>query len=220
MGLIEEPTKNEVRKIFEGLRERVNLIVFTQESPIIMPTLECENCKDNRLLMEELATLSDKISIEVYDFLKDKERVSEYKVDKIPASIVKGEVDYGIRFYGMPAGYEFSTLLETIKIVSARDSGLNPDIKEMLKIVSKPTNIRVFVTLTCPYCPQVAITAFKFAMENSLITAETINAQEFPHLSQRYNIFAVPKVIINEKIQFDGALPEEQFVDKILEAIK
>ena len=216
MGLLEEPIKAEVKKVLETLKEPVKLIVFTQESPIVMPAVECENCKDNRTLMEEISTLSDKINLEVYDFLKDKDKVESFKIDKIPANIIQGEIDYGIRFYGMPAGYEFATLLETMKLVSNRDSGLSSEIKEKLKALNKPVDIKVFVTLTCPYCPQAGITAFKFAMESSLITAETINAQEFPHLSQRYNVFAVPKVVINETVQFEGAIPETMFLEKIV----
>ncbi len=216
MSLLEENVRNEVKKIFEGLKEPVKIVVFTQESPIVMPTLECENCRDNRMLMEELAGLSDKINIEIYDYLRDKDKVEKYKIDKIPANVIEGDTDYGIRFYGMPAGYEFSTLIETIKFVSQRDTGLATEIKEKLKNLTKPIHIRVFVTLTCPYCPQSAMTAFKFAMENELITAETINAQEFPHLSQRYNVFAVPKTVINETVQFEGALPEPIFLEKIL----
>jgi len=220
MPVLEEQIKNEVKKIFENLKEPVKIAVFTQESPIVMLTSECENCKDNRMLMEEITKLSDKLRIEIYDFLKDKEKVEQYKIDKIPANVIAGDSDYGIRFYGMPAGYEFSTLVEAIKIVSNRDSGLSADLKEKLSSINKPVNIKVFVTLTCPYCPQAAVTAFRFAMENKLITAETINAQEFPHLSQRYSVFAVPKVVINEKSQFEGAPPEGEFLDKILEAIK
>ncbi|MEO0185886.1 MAG: thioredoxin family protein [candidate division WOR-3 bacterium] len=216
MSLLDDNVKNEIKKVFEGLKEPVKLIVFTQESPIVMPTLECENCKDNRMLMEELGGLSDKLKIEVYDFLKDKDKVEKYKIDKIPANVIEGDIDYGIRFFGMPAGYEFSTLIETIKFVSSRDTGLNAEVKEKLKTLTKPIHIRVFVTLTCPYCPQAAVTAFKFAMENQLITAETINAQEFPHLSQRYNVFAVPKTVVNENIQFEGALPETLFAEKVL----
>lgn len=166
--------------------------------------------------MEEISALSDKIKLEVYDFLKDKDMVEKYKVDKIPANLIMGEIDYGIRFYGMPAGYEFSTLLETIRLVSNRDSGLDLALKEKIKMIAKPVNIKVFVTLTCPYCPQAAINAFKCAMESSLVTAETINAQEFPHLSQRFSVFAVPKTVINDTIQFEGALPESVLLEKIL----
>ncbi|MCX7994554.1 MAG: thioredoxin family protein [candidate division WOR-3 bacterium] len=215
MSMLEDNVKIEVKKIFEKLTNPVKLVVFTQESPIIMPTLECENCKDNRLLMEELAGLNEKISIEIFDFLKDKEKVEKYRIDKIPATVIEGDDDYGIRFFGIPAGYEFSTLIETITFVSQRDTGLNAQIKEKLKTITRPIHIRVFVTLTCPYCPQAAITAFKFAMENKLITAETINSQEFPHLAQKYNVFAVPKTIINETVQFEGSLPEAIFAEKI-----
>lgn len=220
MSLLDDNVKNEVKKILGGLKEVVKIIVFTQESPIVMPTLECENCKDNRILMEELASLTDKIKIEIYDFLKDKSKAEELKIDKIPANIIQGDIDYGIRFYGLPAGYEFSTLLETIKLISNRDSNLAPELKEKIKTIAKTVAIKVFVTLTCPYCPAAAITAFKFAMESSLITAETINAQEFPHLAQRYAVFAVPKVVINETITFEGALPDHLFAEKIINAVQ
>ncbi len=220
MPILDEQVKSEVKKILTDLKEPVKLVVFTQESPIVMPTLECENCRDNRLLMEELSGLSDKVSIEVYDFLKDKDKVEEYKIEKIPANVIKGEIDYGIRFFGMPAGYEFSTLIEAIKLVSNRDSGLSAEIKEKIKAITKPVHIKVFITLTCPYCPQAAITSFKFAMEHQSITAETINAQEFPHLAQRFNVFAVPKIVINDTIQFEGALPESQFLEKILSSVQ
>ena len=80
--------------------------------------------------------------------MKDKDKVEHYKIDKIPATIVEGEKDYGIRLYGVPAGYEFSALLNAIKIVSSNNSELSDKTKEKLKTLLKPAHIQVFVTLT------------------------------------------------------------------------
>ncbi|KPK64795.1 hypothetical protein AMJ83_01015 [candidate division WOR_3 bacterium SM23_42] len=217
MSILDDKVKEQVIEMFKDLREPVKLVVFTQDSLISIPGLECETCKDNRLLMEEVAALSDKISVEIYDFMKDKERVEEYKIDKIPATVVQGNKDSGIRIYGMPAGYEFPTLLNAIKLVSTANSGLSAESKEKLKDLSNQIHIQVFVTLTCPYCASAATLAHKLAYESSQIRADVVNAQEFPQLAQRYNVFAVPKTVINETVHFEGALREEGFLEKTME---
>ncbi|MCK4940730.1 thioredoxin family protein [candidate division WOR-3 bacterium] len=220
MAVLDDKVKEEVKDMLKDLKESVKLVVFTQDSLISTPGHECETCRDNRLLMEEVAALSDKISVEVYDFAKDKERVEEYKIDRIPATVVHGEKDSGIRIYGMPAGYEFPTLLNAIKLVSAVDSGLSNESKEKVKDLSKPIHIQVFVTLTCPYCASAATLAHKLAYESNQIKADVVNAQEFPQLAQRYNVFAVPKTVVNETVQFEGTLPEQGFLEKALETQK
>lgn len=218
MAVLEDKVKEQVKEMFKNLSAPVRLIVFTQESSLTLPIPECPTCKDNRLLMEEISSLSDKINIVVYDYMKDKEKVAEYNVDKIPATVIQGEKDYGIRIYGLPAGYEFVTLIDTIKIVAAKNSGLSNETKEKLKLLTKPVHIQVFVTLSCPYCPVAAEMGHKMAIENERIRSDTINAQEFPHLAQKYNVLAVPKVVVNEDTQFEGALPEADFLQKIIDA--
>lgn len=211
MPLLSERIRVRVKEVFETLPAPVKLILFTQE-------FECETCADARQLVEELSSLSNKVKLEVYDFVSDKDKVEKYKIDKIPAIVVEGEKDYGIRFYGLPGGYEFNSLLHAIKIVSSKDSGLSQDSKNMLKSLTKPVHIQVFVTLTCPYCPMAVETAHKLALENDLISADMVDATEFPHLANKYQVFAVPKVIINDKISFEGALPELSFVRHVLKA--
>jgi len=116
MAFIQEKDRIEIQKKFATMQQPVKIINFTQE-------LECTYCRETRLLLEEVAALSDKISLEVYNFIIDKEQANKYQIDKIPATIVMGEMDYGIRFYGIPSGYEFSTLLEDIVMVSKKDWG-------------------------------------------------------------------------------------------------
>lgn len=218
MPVLDEKIKEDVKGMFKDLKEQVKLIVFTQDGLIKVPSIECETCKDNRMLMEEIASLSDKISIEVYDLVKDK--AEQYKIDKIPATIVIGQKDHGIRLYGMPTGYEFLTLLNAIKMVSTANSELSNETKEKLTTLLKPVHIQVFVTLTCPYCSSAVVTAHRMALENDNVEADMVNAQDFPQLTQKYNVFAVPKIVINETTQFEGSLPENAFVQKIVETVK
>ncbi|MEM0385366.1 MAG: thioredoxin family protein [Nitrososphaeria archaeon] len=209
MPLLSERIRVRVKEVFDTLPAPVKLTLFTQE-------FECETCADARQLVEELSSLSNKVRLEIHDFVSDKDKVEKYKIDKIPAIVVEGERDYGIRFYGLPGGYEFNSLLHAIKIVSSKDSGLSQDSRNMLKSLTKPVHIQVFVTLTCPYCPMAVETAHKLALESDLISADMVDATEFPHLANKYQVFAVPKVIINDKISFEGALPELSFVRHVL----
>jgi glutaredoxin-like protein len=145
MALLKERDRKHLIREFEALREPVKLLMFTQE-------IECQYCSETRMISEEVADLSDKISLEVYDFVKDKEVAEHYNVDKIPALVImKGgddPKDYGIRFFGIPSGYEFSTVIEDIMMVSNGDSGLSGDTKTFLANLKEPLHLQVFVTPT------------------------------------------------------------------------
>lgn len=141
MAVLTEDLRNNLQKELEELPEKVKLVVFTQE-------FECAHCRENTSLAQEVASLSDKLDIEVYDFALDREAVERYGVDKIPAIAVEGEKDYGVRFYGVPAGYEFATLIEAIKAVSAGESGLASKTREALAGLKDPLHLQVFVTPT------------------------------------------------------------------------
>ena len=213
MAILSEEIRHRLQEELKGLSRKVKLVVFTQE-------FECEYCRENTALAQEAASLSDKVDIEVYNFVLDKEAVERYKVDKIPAIVVEGGKDYGIRFYGVPAGYEFTSLIEAIKAVSAGDSGLAPETKEALKGLKEPVHLQVFVTPTCPYCPMAVQLAHRMAIESDQVRADMVEASEFPHLVHKYNIFAVPKTVVNDEVSFEGALPEPLFLEQVLKATK
>ena len=164
--------------------------------------------------------MSNKINLKVYDILKDKDKAKEYGIDRVPVTLVQSDKDFGVRLYGIPAGHEFATLLNSIQIVSKSGSELSTATVEKLKAISKPVHIQVFVTLSCPYCAPAASMAHSMAVESDNIKADMVNAQEFPELAQKYGVFAVPKIVINETVQFEGALEENAFLDKVMESIK
>jgi len=210
MGFIPDEHKKHLQEeLKEKLEKPVKIAVFTQKN-------ESPYCAQTRSLLEELATLSDKIKVEVYDFVANFEKAKEYGVDKVPAVAILGEKDYGVRFYGLPYGYEFQTLIESIINVSKDKTDLTEKTKEKLRAIKTPIHIQVFVTLTCPYCSITANMAYKFAMESNLIKADVIDGSEFPHLVQKYGVMGVPKIIINEKIEFVGTFPEEIFLEHVL----
>ncbi|MBU7042890.1 MAG: thioredoxin family protein [Theionarchaea archaeon] len=213
-AMLKEKDKKMLQKQFEQLETPVNLIFFTQER-------ECQFCRETHLLLDEVAALSDTITLTTYDFVNDADSVSHYSIDKIPGLAVTGNnKDYGIRFYGIPAGYEFTPLIIDILTSSSGNSLLQQSTRDSLKEVEKAVHIQVLTTPTCPYCPQAVQTAHQMAIESDYVRADMVGAVEFPQLAQKYEVFAVPKIVINETVRLEGVLPEPQFVKEILKAIQ
>jgi len=211
MPLLAERDRETLTDRFSQLTKPVRLMMFTQE-------FECLACRNTRELLEETASLSDKIDLVVYDLVKNQQKAETYGVQLVPAVIVEGEKDHGIRFFGAPAGYEFSSLVEDILAVGTGTIPISQASREKLASLTRPLHIQVFVTPSCPYCPRAVHTAHMLAIASDSITADMVMAPEFPHLANRYDVMAVPKIIINETISFEGAVPEEEFVNFLLQA--
>jgi glutaredoxin-like protein len=210
LSLIPDDQRENVKNRFaSALVNPVRVLMFTQEP-------ECQFCAETKQLVTELAALNDKIQAEVHDFVADAELAKQFNIDKIPAIAIMGQKDYGVRIFGLPYGYEFQTILAALETVSQGKTDLSETTKAQLHAINVPVHIQVFVTLTCPHCPMAASMAHKFAMENDLIKADVIDANEFPQLAIKYGVMGVPKIVINEKIEFVGAVPEAMFLEHVL----
>ncbi|HEX7593966.1 MAG TPA: thioredoxin family protein [Anaerolineae bacterium] len=211
MTFINDKDRAVLRQEFQELVQPVKLVLF--EGP------DCEHCGDAKQLLEEIAALSDKITIETHD-LANKEKAAQFQIDKAPAIAVMNGKDYGIRYFGIPSGYEFGSLIDDILDMSKGESGLSPETKAALATLTQPIHFQVFVTPTCPYCPRAVRTAHKMAMESEWVRADMIEATEFPELSERYEVMAVPRIVINDTSYFEGALPEAQFLAAALQTLE
>ncbi len=211
MTFLDDEIVNKLKTEFDGLAAPVRIVYFTQE-------LECEYCRETHELLKEIAAVSDRLTLEVYNFAMDTAQVEQYRVDKIPAVAIIGERDYGIRFYGVPSGYEFMTLIEGIKDVSRGRTDLPENVRETLRQIDRPVHVQVFATPTCPYCPRAVRFAHKAAIESEFVTADMVEASEFPHLVYKYAVQGVPKTVINEEDGFAGAVPEHLAAQRLLEA--
>ncbi|MGP8069248.1 MAG: protein disulfide oxidoreductase [Candidatus Bathyarchaeia archaeon] len=214
MGILPESHVSRLKAdLAKTLTNPVKVTVFTQE-------IECDYCKETRELLDEISSLTDKIELQVLDFVKDKEKAAEYGVDKVPAIVIEGSKKSGVKFYGVPAGYEFNTLIKDIVLVSRGETELTAETKRRLSDIKKPVHVKVFVTPTCPYCPGMVSLAHQFAMDNANITADMIEISEFPQLGIKYNVSGVPKTVINESVEVLGMQGEEEFVRQLEAATK
>ncbi len=216
MSLLNQDTRDQLTEMFEALQKPVKMVLFTQE-------FECQYCRETRQIAEELAALSDKISLEVYDFVNNKALADQYGVDKIPATVIleggQNGKDFGIRYYGIPSGYEFSSLIHDVMMVSEGDPQLSKEMMAWLAELKTPIHLQVFVTPTCPYCPQAVLLAHRLAMASDMVQADMVEATEFPHLSNKYHVMGVPRTVINETVFQEGAAPELLLLDKLKEAV-
>jgi len=141
MGLLSESDRRATQDSLKAMERPVKLVHFTQE-------LECPSCPEARRVLQDVAELSDKLSLEICNFQLDREKVARYQIDNVPATVIAGEKDYGIRVYGLPSGYEFATMLEAIVDVSRGRSDLSPATVERIRAVDRPVHLQVFVTPT------------------------------------------------------------------------
>jgi len=141
MALLKDKDKNKVTTAFKQITDDVRVVMFTQE-------FECPHCEMTRTLLEEVSKLSDRITLEVHDFVADKELAAQHGVDRIPATVLVGEKDYGIRFYGVPAGYEFNVLVQDIRDVGKRDPNLSDKVISELAKVDQPVHLQTIISPT------------------------------------------------------------------------
>jgi alkyl hydroperoxide reductase subunit AhpF len=144
--LLNETIRQQVRDVLKGMKEPVKILFFGSQK-------NCAACDDTRQLVEEVTALSDKLNLSIQDVDIDAVSTSQYHIDKTPGLViaaVEGDkiVDYGIRLSGIPAGHEFTTLIQDILLVSGRDSGLSEATRATLKSLKNPVHLQVFVTPT------------------------------------------------------------------------
>ena len=212
MALIDDALAAQLKGEFQALVQPVRLAVFSQA----LAEPETERVKH---LVEELGTLDERLEVEPRNFVLDTERVAELGIARIPAIAILGaEKDHGIRFYGMPTGYEFGLLIDTILDVSSCATALSEETRAAIAGLPRPVHLQVFSTPTCPYCPRAARLAFQFAMACDKITADAVEVTGFPELAQRYRVSSVPKTVVADSLEFVGALPESNLLQHVQQA--
>ncbi|HSF05301.1 MAG TPA: hypothetical protein VLG10_05870 [Methylomirabilota bacterium] len=142
MAILTSQNEQEIRKVFGQLKDPVTLIVFSQS------LAAADLCAQNEQLVREVAALSDKLGTEVLNLAIDRGRAERYGVDQVPAIVVEGARDYGLRFYGVPLGYEFSNLIDAIVVASTGEPALAEATKTALAGLTSDIDIKVFSTPT------------------------------------------------------------------------
>jgi alkyl hydroperoxide reductase subunit AhpF len=150
VALLDDRIRKQVQDALADAVRPVKIVMFTQGEG---GALECEFCSETRALAQEVSEQSDKLSFEALDFEADEARAREYGVDKIPAIVLLGDAngspkDHGVRFFGLPAGYEFSSLIEGLRGLGTGDVKVSETTQQALARLTRPVHLQVFVTPT------------------------------------------------------------------------
>jgi thioredoxin reductase (NADPH) len=169
--------------------------------------------KASKKVLETVEKLSKKIKLKVHN--TEHRLARKWKVDRSP-TIVFAPNDYSIKWLGAPVGEEGKTLVEILVLIGLGQSGLSDQSKKILKDLETPREVKVFVSSTCPYCPQQAINAVKTAIEKpDLVTLEIIDIQGNPDIADEYSAESVPQTYINGMLISQGAQQEELFASSL-----
>ncbi len=217
---LDEKIQGQVREMLAPIQNPVELVVFTT-SGIELPGQEVGLQDETLGLLKEVVALNPNLSLEQRSLHSDPE-AHALGLSYAPTILLreKGSNRSNIRFLGLPAGYEFGTLMEALLMLGTGDSKLGEKSQADLQKVTAPVRMQAFVTPTCPYCPQAVLATFKMAYHNPNVIAEGVEANEFPTLSRRYNISGVPDTIIsgNTQQRILGGQPDRVFVEAAIKA--
>jgi glutaredoxin-like protein len=212
MALLSTQDRQLVSDRLAAITSSVRLLFFTQTIGAPESTLVA------RQIVDEIASLNDRVTVEEVNFVLEKDRAAAYGIEDIPSIVLlRDGADTRMRFLGAPAGYEFASLLDAVILAGTSDSGLSPESRTLIADrVKEPLDLLVFVTPTCPHCPRAVTLAHRMAVESRFITATCVEATEFMELSQKYRVNGVPKTVVNGRGEILGALPESQFVSDVV----
>ncbi|MBI2206062.1 MAG: hypothetical protein HYU41_19660 [Candidatus Rokubacteria bacterium] len=143
MPLLTDRDREAVRTELAKMRGPVKLVVFSQAL-----SSTADLCQQNEALVREVAELSDQVTVEVLNLAIDRDRAAVYGVADVPAIVVEGARDYGIRFLGIPSGYEFSNLIDSMIVASSGEASLSDATKASLQALETDIDIKVFSTPT------------------------------------------------------------------------
>jgi len=213
MPLLSESDRQTVRTHLAAITHRVTLLFFTQafDAP--------ETVTIAKQVVDEVASLSDLVTVEEVNLILDKERAAQFGIDRVPAiALLRDGEDTRLRFLGAPAGYEFTSLVEAAVLAGTGESGLTPESRALIaERATDAIDIKVFVTPSCPHCPRAVTLAHRMAVESPHIRATCVEATENIDLAQRYRVTGVPKTIVEgTDVEVLGAVPESAFVTSVL----
>jgi thioredoxin reductase (NADPH) len=197
-------------EVIEHLRSLFNKSAFPVR--VLLFTDKQKTSTFNRAAEEIVALfrkLTDKVVFEQYGL--DSKQAQDWKVDRSPTLLFEPE-SYNIRFLGAPAGEEGRTFVEILLVLGARQSGLSAQSKKLLGKIQEPRKVRVFVTPTCPYCPQQAVNAVKAVVERpELVSLEIVEMLANQDLAQQLSAQSAPQTYANDRLIALGAQSEELF---------
>lgn len=210
MGLLRAEEEAKIREWFAGLERPVELLVALgpEETPGV-GSRDVDFGAEMVRVCEGLAELGDGVNCRVED--------EPDGFPRFPAVSIRPDGrNAGVRYDGLPWGYELGSLVGGIVEAGREEPTLRPDSLTALAELDRDLELDVFVTPSCPHCPPAVLLAFRCALASERVTATAIEANEFPQLSQELGVWSVPRIVVDGEPRWDGSVPEAEFLRRIL----
>ncbi len=186
------------------IKSPVEIVSFSMDD-------NCDLCPQGKEFLDELEKMAPTVKVRRYDLVRDREQAVAMGVDKVPAFLIPTGDGHRVRWYGLPMGMETKSFVNDLLLVDGAPPEVPDAVKDRATRISRPVHIQVFVTPTCPYCPRAAQLAHSLARLNPLVTADVIEANEFPTVSEVYGVSGVPKIVLNNLLQVEGMPQDDAF---------
>jgi alkyl hydroperoxide reductase subunit AhpF len=169
-------------------------------------------------MLDELSRLSPKVSLRVHEWSEASDLATRYAIKRVPATVVRGTLNRPVVYYGLPAGNQFTVLVELMTMVSRGETGITSALKRKLKRLKRDLSLEVYVTLEDPHSPEAVRVAMRLALESAHIRLSIIEIAEFPTLAKDLAVQSVPLLVIDGRVRLGGVPPEAALLDHLLRA--
>lgn len=198
-----------LKAFFAGMKHDVPLFLFSEpgrNDPFVQAA---------RQVIRAVQEITERVSFR--DLRMDDALAKKWGITRSPTLLLDPD-RLNIRWFGAPAGHEGQTFMEALSILGYRETGLSEPARKMLAKLDSPRALKVFVSPSCPYCPQEAVNGVRAVVERpELISLEIIDIQANPDLADQYDAHSVPQAYANDKLIGMGAQPEELFVSSLVQ---
>ena len=210
--------RSQLRRTFrKDLKAQVKLRLFTRGSSLIaIPGRECPTCDQAQQLIEEVASASPRVELEVHDFFADAVAAEAMAVSRIPAILVGDEDRPRMTFYGAPLGHQMAAIVETIRSVSRGVSPLQNSTRRMLRQVTRTVHLQVIVSPEEQTGAQAVYIDFAMTRENPNIIADAVQIRDYPTLARSLGVNSIPLALVNEFYRVPGPVTEERMLEQVL----
>jgi glutaredoxin-like protein len=218
-----EQTQKEINQYLEGkIINPVSILVIGKNHSQLQDSRynEFNPFLETIKIAHLISTYQPLISCKVIDELHLWPCINFFRIERLPAVILLGSSDHGIRLYGFPLGYDLISFLDTIIDFSIGAPHLQTETLQRLQTIKAPIHIKVFVNPSCIFCPVMSHLSNQFALVSSYIYTDSIDAWYFQETAKAYNVKSLPTTIINEKVKFTGAVTEEELLEHIIFSTK
>src|SRR3990172_6711447 len=209
--MLSERSLEVIKAYSNRLNKPVRLVLFTSDRG-------CAACPEMTGLARAIKAHFDKLALEPYDLVMDRDKSNQYGIERVPAIVLQGGDGEVATFYGLVEDVLLTLFLDTIQSLSNTKVWFPEDVRRVLRHLDHDVGIRVFVDSKCPRCRLVAETAIGRSPGRRFVATDIIGADNFPEVVKKHSLGKLPMTIFGENLQMEGHVTESEFLEMIFDA--